>query len=123
MSPEDPDTAAVTGTVAWTAEGRKAMREKSGLFHGIISEQEIAGDFGVSLRVVRERARATGIGRKLGRTRWFTEAEALALMEEDTTCSSSKSVMAQTSMQGGRSSKFPLSEALELATEGKLKSS
>jgi hypothetical protein len=123
MSPEDPDTAAVTGTVAWTAEGRKAMREKSGLFHGIISEQEIAGRFGVSLGVVRKLARAKGIGRKLGRTRWLTEAETLALMEEEDTCSSSQSAMAQTSTPAGRSSKSQLKEALELATEGKRKSS
>jgi hypothetical protein len=47
---EDPDTAAMTGTVAWTAEGRKAMREKSDLFHGMVSEQEIAWQFGVASR-------------------------------------------------------------------------
>ena len=74
MSPEEPDTAAMTGTVAWTAEGRKAMREKSGLFPGMISEQEVAAYFGVSLRVLRARARANGIGGKIGRARWFTEA-------------------------------------------------
>jgi hypothetical protein len=122
MSPEDPDTAAMTGTVAWTAEGRKAMREKSGLFPGMISEQEVAAYFGVSLRVLRARARANGIGGKIGRARWFTEAEVKAL-REDTTCSSSKGVMAQTSMLAGRSSKSQLNEALELATEGKPKSS
>jgi hypothetical protein len=90
---EDPDTAAMTGTVAWTAEGRKAMREKSDLFHGMVSEQEIAWQFGVSLRVVRDRARAKGIGGKLGRTLWLTEAEAVALREEDTTCLNSKGAM------------------------------
>ena len=123
MSPEDPDTAEMTGTVAWTAEGRKAMREKSGLFHGIISEQEIAGDFGVSLRVVRDLARKKGVGGKIGRTLWLTEAEVLALREKDTTCLNSKSVMAKPSMRAGRSSKSDMSKALELATEGKRKSS
>jgi hypothetical protein len=122
MSPEDPDIAALTGTVAWTAEGRKAMREKSDLLHGLFAEEEVAARLGMSLRVVRKLARANGIGRKLGRTRWFTEAETLALMEEDTTCSGSKSVMAQTSMRAGHSSKSQLSEALELATEDKRKS-
>ena len=123
MSLEDPDTAVMTGAVAWTAEGRKAMREKSGLFHGVISEQEIAGNFGISLRVVRDLARANGIGRKIGRTLWLTEADVRALMENDKPCLNSKGVMAKTIMRAGRSSKSDMSRALELATEGKRKSS
>jgi hypothetical protein len=120
MSPEDPDTAEMTGAVAWTAEGRKAMREKSDLLHGLFAEEEVAARLGMSLRAFRKLARANG--RKLGRTRWFTEAEVLALDTEDT-CSNSQSVMAQTSTPAGRSSKYQLSKALELATEGKRKSS
>src|ERR1700730_1403448 len=109
MIPEDQDTAAVTGTVVWTAEGRKAMREKSDLLHGLFAEEEVAARLGMSLRVVRKLALAKDIGRKLGRTRWFTEAEVLALNTEDT-CSSSQSVMAQTSMRAARSSKSQLSK-------------
>ena len=91
MSPEDQDTAAVTGTVAWTAEGRKAMREKSDLLHGLFAEEEAADCLGMSLRALRKFARANDIGRKLGRARWFTEADFLALKPEDT-CSNSQSV-------------------------------
>jgi len=122
MSPEDPDTSAMTGTVAWTAEGRKAMREKSDLLHGLFAEEEAAARLGMSLGTLRKLARAKGIGRKLGRARWFTEADFLALKPEDT-CSNSQSVMAQTSTPAGRSSKSQLNKALELATEGKQKSS
>jgi hypothetical protein len=122
MSPEDPDTAAIVGTVAWTAEGRKAMREKSGLLHGLFAEEEVAACLGMRLRAFRKFARANGIGWKIGRTQWLTEAELLALKAEDT-CSSSQNVTAQTSTPAGRSSRSQLKEALELATEGKPKSS
>ena len=78
---EEPDTVAMTGRVEWTAAGRKAMREKSGLFPDMFSEQEVAENFGVSLRWVRDHARANGVGRKIGRAWWFTKAEGPTLSE------------------------------------------
>jgi hypothetical protein len=119
---EDLDTAAMTGRVAWTADGRKAMREKSDLLHGLFAEEEAAKCLGMSLRALRKLARAKGIGRKLGRARWFTEAEFVGLKTEDT-CSDSQSAMGQTSMRAGRSLKYQLNKVLELTTEGKRKSS
>jgi hypothetical protein len=45
----------------------------------------VAKRFNVTLRTIRERARSRNLGRKLGGTRSFTEAEIIGLM----TCSSS----------------------------------
>jgi hypothetical protein len=78
----------------------------------------VAKRFNVTLRTIRERARARNLGRKLGGTRWFTEAEIIGLM----TCSSSASAKIQpVGTRAGHTLKSPLTKALELATERKLK--
>jgi hypothetical protein len=52
---------------------------------GLFSEGEVVERFkgepykGVTIRMVRERARAKNLGRKIGHTRYFTEEEILAL--------------------------------------------
>jgi hypothetical protein len=71
----------------------------------LFSEDEIANCFNVSLRVVREHARSKGIGRKIGRKRWFTETEATTgLWEGGVTCSGSSNGGARhTGISGGRS--------------------
>jgi hypothetical protein len=82
-------------------------------------EDEIAERFGISARNVRERARAKGVGRKIGRKYWFTEAEGYALMDNPTCSNSRKGGIRQTGMRAGRISELPLTKALELATEGR----
>lgn len=68
----------------------------SGLLPGLFSEADIVahfnlgGPYSVSARMIRERACEHGIGRKLGRVRWFTEQEILKLMEAGA-CSRSSS--------------------------------
>jgi hypothetical protein len=82
--------AELRGRIRWTAEGRKALEEKTDILKGMFAEERVAHRLGVSVRVVRERARAKGLGRKLGRARHFTEAEIIALMDEgNSTCSKS----------------------------------
>ena len=54
-----------------------ALKERN--FPRLFSDVEVAARFGVSVRVIHDRARAKGLGRKFGRVRWFTEAEVLAL--------------------------------------------
>jgi hypothetical protein len=88
--------AKLRGRVEWTAEGRKELREESGISPDLICELEVAKRFGVSVRTIRERARARGLGRKIDRVRRFYEAEIVALMDEGTpTCSKSSSGQAR----------------------------
>lgn len=54
---------------------------------GMFREEDVAARFDVKLRVVRDRARDRQIGRKLGRIRWFTEPEILALFNAGPQCS------------------------------------
>jgi hypothetical protein len=92
---------------------------------GMHADRSIAERFNVTVRTVRERGRARNLGRTLSDTRWFTEAEILALMTEGSgRCSNSRNGgTPPTSMRGERFSKSPLIKALELATEKKPKSS
>jgi hypothetical protein len=59
----------------------------SSLLPGLFSEDDIVARFdkggphSVSARMIRERARAKGLGRKFGRVRWFTEDEILQMMK------------------------------------------
>jgi hypothetical protein len=88
--------AKLTGTVKWTAEGRKALEEESGVLKGMFAEERVARRLGVSVRVVRERARAKGIGQKFGRTWHFREAEIIALGDKGkNTCSDLQSGQAR----------------------------
>ena len=50
----------------------------------MFTEDQVAERFGVSLRCIRERARAKKLGRSIGRVRWFTPEEAVALMGSST---------------------------------------
>jgi hypothetical protein len=80
----------------------------------------VAKRFNVSLRTIRERARSRNLGRKLGGTRWFTEAEIIGLM----TCSSSpKDTVLNSGRRGAPTSGSRLTEAFELVTGGKPMSS
>lgn len=88
MNLEEPDTADFVGLIS----GRAA---EGGLLPGLYSEDEVASQFGMTRRMVRERALAKGIGRKYGRKRFFTEADALKLGERNPACSNSQSVMAR----------------------------
>ena len=69
----------------------------SSLLPGLFSEDDIVARFdkggphSVSARMIRERARAKGLGRKFGRVRWFTEDEILQMMNAGPACSQSKS--------------------------------
>jgi hypothetical protein len=54
---------------------------------GMWREDEVAARFKVSLRCVRDRARARQVGHKLGRDRWLTEPEILALFNVGPECS------------------------------------
>jgi hypothetical protein len=97
MNLEEPDTADFVGLIS----GRAA---EGGLLPGLYSEDEVASRFGMTRRMVRERALAKGIGRKYGRKRFFTEADALKLGERNPACSNSQSVMARhTGTSGERS--------------------
>jgi hypothetical protein len=54
------------------------------IFPDLISEDQLAERFGVTPRSIVERARARGLGRKIGKQkRWFTESEALALWDSN----------------------------------------
>jgi hypothetical protein len=97
MNLEEPDTADFVGLIS----GRAA---EGGLLPGLYSEDEVASRFGMTRRMVRERALAKGIGRKYGRKKFFTEADALKLGERNPACSKSQSVMARhTGTSGGHS--------------------
>jgi hypothetical protein len=69
----------------------------SSLLPGLFSEDDIVapfdkgGPYSVSARMIRERARAKGLGRKFARVRWFTEDEVLQMMKAGPACSQSKS--------------------------------
>lgn len=111
------------GTVEWTAEGHRIMAEKSGLPRQF-SELEVAKGRGVTVRVVRDRARARGLGAKIGDFRWFTEAEIVGLWEEGSKAcpsNSTKGPVRPTSMRAARITDAEFSKALELATEKKPK--
>ena len=69
-----------SGLTSWKKDGAVS------LLPDLHSEAEVAERFKTTVRVIRERARAQGLGRTIGRTRWFTPDEALALMEPS--CSS-----------------------------------
>jgi hypothetical protein len=80
----------------------------------------VAKRFNVTLRTIRERARSRNLGRKLGGTRWFTEAEIIGLM----TCSSSpKDTVLNSGRRGARTAESKLTEAFALLNEGKPKPS
>jgi hypothetical protein len=86
----------------------------------IHSDTSVSERFNVTLRTIRERARERNLGRKLGGTRWFTEAEIIGLM----TCSSfQKDTVLNSGRRGAPTSESKLTEALELVTKGKLKPS
>ncbi len=97
----------------------------SSLFSDLHSEDEIAERFSVTVRVVREHAWEKGLGLKIGKQkRWFTEAEALALWEKDSTCSNSQNGTGRrTGTRAGRTSQSTLSKALARSTERKRKDS
>ena len=57
---------------------------------GLFSEDEVAARFGVTVRVVRDRACAKRIGDKISRKRYFTEADIVELLKGGAaTCSES----------------------------------
>jgi hypothetical protein len=95
--------AKLTGEVRWTAANRKLLRERSGVLQGFICEIETAARLGISVRTVRERARARAIGRKISRVRWFTEDEVIALMENSTCSNSSSGHVRLSGTSGARS--------------------
>jgi hypothetical protein len=97
MNLEEPDTADFVGLIS----GRAA---EGGLLPGLYSEDEVASRFGMTRRMVRERALAKGIGRKYGRIRFLTEAEALTLGERNPSCSNSQSVTVHHTGTSGASS-------------------
>jgi hypothetical protein len=120
-------TAAGAGTVDWrdVAGKHRRLAEQSRI-PGHYSEIEIAQRFGVAIRVVRDRARAKGLERKIGGVRWFTEAEAtIGLWEGSKPCQSNsiKGALRPTSTRAARTSESEFSKALELATGGKRKGS
>ena len=73
-----------------------ALALASSLLPGLFSEDDIVARFdkggphSVSARMIRERARAKGLGRKFGRVRWFTEDEILQMMKAGPARSQSK---------------------------------
>jgi hypothetical protein len=87
MNLEEPDTADFVGLIS----GRAA---EGGLLPGLYSEDEVASRFGITRRMVRERALEKGIGLKYGRKRFLTEADTLKLGERNQACSNSQSVTA-----------------------------
>jgi hypothetical protein len=94
-------TAELRGKVRWTAEGRRAVRGKSDLLRDMVWEEEVAEQLCISRRAVRERARAKGLGQKIGRAWIFTRAEVIGLGERNSTCSKSLSGRARLSGTSG----------------------
>jgi len=82
---------------------RRAIH-KPVILPGLYSEDQIAERFGVTARVSQERARSKGIGGKIGRKRWFTEAQVIELMDDSKCPSKSSSGRGQTSSTSGGSS-------------------
>jgi hypothetical protein len=83
----------------------------------MFAEERVAHRLGVSIRVIRTRSRAKGVGRKFGRTWHFTEAEIIALGDKGkNACSDLQSgTDHQTGRRAGHISGSALSEALKLA--------
>jgi len=73
---------------------------KPNILPNLHSEDEVAERFAVTPRNVRERARAKGIGRKIGRRFWFNEAEALDLMDNPKCHSKSSNARASGMSEG-----------------------
>jgi hypothetical protein len=115
--------AKMAGTVRWTAEGRKVLEEESDILKGMAAEERVARRLGVSVRVVQERARAKGVGRKLGRTWHFMEAEILELMESNSCSGSTSGKTRPTSTRAGGTSGSALSKVLELVSAKRPKDS
>jgi hypothetical protein len=57
----------------------------------IVARFDKGGAHSVTACMICERARAKGLGRKLGRVRWFTEVEILQMMKAGPACSHSSS--------------------------------
>jgi hypothetical protein len=93
------------------------------ILQNLISEAEILERFpGLTLRGVRDRARARDLGHHIGNQRYLAEDEILKLWEPK--CSSYlNGTVPRTGTRGARTSATELNKALELATGGKRKDS
>ena len=94
---ESPDTAHIVGLIS----GRAA---EGGLLPGLYSEDEVASRFGMTRRMVRERALEKGIGLKYGRKRFLTEEDVGNIGKGNPPCSGSSGGRARhTGTSGARS--------------------